>query len=66
MIRLGETLSQIWLGIQGSLFPWLTEELGPLTEKQQDLVAALELVRIEELIPSVRGFRVRPPTTGRQ
>lgn len=55
-----ETLSQTWLGIQGSLFPWLAEELGPLTQKQQDLVATLEQVRIEELIPSGRGFRGRP------
>lgn len=60
MNRLRETLSQAWLGIQGSLFPWLAEELGPLTQKQQDLVATLELVRIEELIPSGRGFRGRP------
>ncbi len=60
MNRLRETLSQMWLGIQGSLFPWLAEELGPLTQKQQDLVATLEQVRIEELIPSGRGFRGRP------
>ena len=60
MNRLRETLSQTWLGIQGSLFPWLAEELGPLTQKQQDLVATLEQVRIEELIPSGRGFRGRP------
>ena len=60
MNRLRETLSQAWLGIQGSLFPWLAEELGPLTQKQQDLVATLEQVRIEELIPSGRGFPGRP------
>ena len=42
MNGLRETLSQTWLGIQGSLFPWLAEELGPLTQKQQDLVATLE------------------------
>ena len=60
MNRLRETLSQTWLGIQGSLFPCLAEELGPLTQKQQDLVATLEQVRIEELIPSGRGFRGRP------
>ena len=60
MNRLSATLSQAWLTIQGSLFPWLAEELGPLTEKQQDLVATLELVRIEAPIPSVRGFPGRP------
>jgi hypothetical protein len=61
MSRLRDTLSQTWLNIQDSLFPWLTEELGPLTEKQQDLVATLELVRIEEFIYSSRGFPGRPP-----
>ena len=61
MNRLHETLSQAWLNIQGSLFPWLVEELGPLTAKQQELVATLELVRIEEFIYSGRGFPGRPP-----
>lgn len=60
MSRLRETLSQTWLNIQGSLFPWLSEELGPLTEKQQELVATLEMVRIEEFITSSRGFPGRP------
>jgi Transposase DDE domain/Transposase domain (DUF772) len=60
MNRLHETLSQAWLNIQGSLFPWLTEELGPLTAKQQELVTTLELVRIEEFITSGRGFPGRP------
>ena len=60
MSRLRDTLSQAWLNIQGSLFPWLSEELGPLTEKQQELVATLELVRIEEFIYSSRGCPGRP------
>jgi hypothetical protein len=45
-------LSQIWQRIQRSLFPDLREVLGPLTEKQQQLVATLELVRIEAHIPA--------------
>ena len=61
MSRLRDTLSQTWLNIQGSLFPWLTEELGPLTNKQQELVTTLEIVRIEEFIYSSRGFPGRPP-----
>lgn len=60
MNRLHETLSQTWLNIQSSLFPWLAEELGPLTAKQQELVTILELVRIEEFIYSTRGFPGRP------
>jgi transposase len=61
MSKLRDTLSQTWLTIQSSLFPWLSEELGPLTEKQQELVTTLEVVRIEEFIYSSRGFPGRPP-----
>ena len=61
MSKLRDTLSQTWLNIQSSLFPWISEELGPLTEKQQELVTTLELVRIEEFIYSSRGFPGRPP-----
>lgn len=61
MSRLRETLSQTWLNIQSSLFPWLTEELGVLTKKQQELVTTLEILRIEEFIYSSRGFPGRPP-----
>ncbi|MEQ1527768.1 MAG: transposase [Methylococcales bacterium] len=60
MNRLNETLSQTWLNIQSSLFPWLTEELGPLTENQQALVTTLEIVRIEEFLYSCRGYPGRP------
>ena len=58
---LRETLSQAWLNIQDSLFPWLAEELGDLTKKQLELVTTLEILRIEEFIYSSRGFPGRPP-----
>jgi len=61
MSKLRDTLSQTWLNIQSSLFPWLSEELGPLTRKQQELVTTLEVVRIEEFIYSSQGFPGRPP-----
>ena len=61
MSRLRATLSQTWLTIQGSSFPWLTEELGALTKKQQELVTTLEILHIEEFIYSSRGFPGRPP-----
>jgi hypothetical protein len=61
MSKLRVTSSQTWLNIQSSLFPWLSEELGALTEKQQELVTTLEVVRIEEFIYSSRGFPGRPP-----
>ena len=61
MSKLKDTLSQSWLTIQGSLFPWLTEQLGALTQKQQELVTTLEVLRVEEFIYSSRGFPGRPP-----
>ena len=56
-----KTLSQYWLRIQSSLFPWLEEELGEMTEKEQKLVTTLELVRIERFTACSRSLRGRPP-----
>jgi hypothetical protein len=61
MNHLREALSQYWLNIQGSLFAWLKEELGELTDKQRQLVTTLEFLRLEEHLPSSRGFPGRPP-----
>ncbi|MBF5058612.1 transposase [Candidatus Neptunochlamydia vexilliferae] len=55
------TLSQYWNKIQGSLFPELEEELGPLTEKQMQLISILEMVRIEQFLTSSFGCVGRPP-----
>ena len=55
MSFLASTLSQFWLTIQATLFPWLEEELGELSEKQQQLVSILELSRIESFIRTSVG-----------
>ena len=47
-----DVLSPHWLTVQATLFPYLAEVLGPLTEKQQALVSTLEIVRLEEHLPS--------------
>jgi hypothetical protein len=60
MNQLRERVSQYWLNIQGSLFPWLKEELGELTDKQQQLVMILELVRVEEFLATTYGLPGRP------
>jgi transposase len=51
------TLSQIWLSIQQSLFPWLEDELVELSEKEKQLVAILELIRIESFVTATRVGR---------
>jgi hypothetical protein len=53
-------ISQWWQTIQGSLFSFLEEELDPLTKKQQQLVSALEILRIEDNMQCYYGYRGRP------
>lgn len=60
MSFLSGTLSQFWWGVQGGLFPWLAVEVGPLSEKQKQLVAILEMLQIESYIKSYRGAEGRP------
>jgi transposase len=60
MLQLKEKLSQYWHNIQQNLFPWLAEELGPLSEKQRQLITVLEMTRVEEFIQSYRGYVGRP------
>ncbi len=55
-----QELSSIWNHFQSSLFPWLQEELGELTEKQRQLVEVLELAQIETHIPYVGRVPGRP------
>ena len=43
-------LSSMWERIQSNLFPFLEEEVGELTAKQEKLVGILEIIRIEESI----------------
>jgi transposase len=58
-------LSQFWSAIQASLFPFLEEELGPLTKKQQELISTLELIQLESYLSSIRGIVGRPEKSRR-
>ena len=53
-------LSRTWAHIQGNLFPWLTEELGPLTEKHKQVVTTLELAGVEAFVQTWPGLPGRP------
>src|SRR6516165_879101 len=57
---LREFLSSTWIHIQGNLFPWLTEELGPLSETHKRLISTLELVRIDAFLRRWPGLPGRP------
>ena len=55
-----EIISRIWNRIQEHLFPELEEVLGPLTDKQEKLIAILELVRIEDSVSNTYKGIGRP------
>jgi hypothetical protein len=55
-------LSRTWSHIQGNLFPWLTEELGPLTETHKQVVVALEVADVEAFVQVWSGLPGRPPS----
>jgi hypothetical protein len=40
-----------WNHIQGSLFPWLREEVDPLTEALGRLVTTLDMIGLEAFVP---------------
>jgi hypothetical protein len=63
---LREFLSSTWDHIQGNLFPWLTEELGPLSETHKRLISTLELVRIDAFLRRWPVFRVDRCLTARR
>jgi hypothetical protein len=54
-------LSRTWAHIQGNLFPFLTEELGPLTEAHKRVVTALEVAGVEAFVQVWPGLPGRPP-----
>jgi len=60
MSGLLKNLSVFWNRIQGSLIPFLEKELDSLTEKQQQLVSILEIIRIEDHLPLVWQKEGRP------
>src|ERR1700746_100015 len=59
---LRDFLSSTWDHIQDNLFPWLREELGPLTELHKRVIVTLELARVETLVGEWRGLPGRPPS----
>ena len=61
-----ENISQFWQSIQATLFPFLREELDPITEKQERLISILEFVRIEDLVKQTAAGLPGRPSKDRQ
>jgi len=58
-------ISQSWTHIQATLFPFLREELGPLSEKHQQLITVLEFAHVEASI-AYRGICAGAPPSDRR
>src|SRR6202166_1241057 len=50
-----------WNHIQGSLFPWLREEVDPITEALGRLVTTLDVIGLEAFVSEPPRGRRRPP-----
>lgn len=55
-----EKLAKLWNNVQYKLFPDLEERVGEISSTHKQLVAVLELVRIEEFLPCTRFNFGRP------
>ena len=49
-----QALLTLWNTIQSTLFPWLEEELDPLTEKQKHFVSVIELMNPRSFLKQFR------------
>ena len=63
MNTLTETVSQFWSNIQDTLFPYLEDHLDPITERQKQLIAVLEVVRVEQFVFDYSFYEGRPRKT---
>src|SRR3974390_1305797 len=50
-----------WNHIQSSLFPWLREEVEPMTELLGRLITILDVIGLQAFVPEPPRGRGRPP-----
>ena len=56
-----ESMFARWSHIRSFLFPWMREEIDPLTEALGRLVAILDVIGLEAFVPEPPGGAGRPP-----
>jgi hypothetical protein len=61
-ISLLQMLGQFSGMLQNHLFPAISEEAGPLSSKQEQLIQTLALLGLEGFVVSSRGLVGRPPS----
>jgi len=55
-----ERLSKFWTNVQLTLFPYMETRCGELPVEYKNLISILELIRVEEFIPSTKFNLGRP------
>lgn len=60
-MSLRHDLSDLADRLQGDLFPFLQETVGPLTDRMQRFVMVLEMVRVASFLPAAARAPGRPP-----
>jgi hypothetical protein len=60
-----EAMKARWNHIQGYLFPWLREEVDPITEALGRLVTTLDVIGLEAFVPEPPRGAGRPPNDRR-
>ena len=60
-----ESMWARWSHIQSFLFPWMREEIDPLTEALARLVAILDVIGLEAFVPGPPGGAGRPKCPSR-
>lgn len=59
-------ITQYWNIIQGVLFPFMKEEVGPCLDSHYKVIATLEVIRIEEFVKGQYQFAVGRPMEDRK
>ena len=54
------TPTDAWARIQGQLFPWLQEDVGPLTDGHKRFVTVLDMAGIGRFVQTWAGLPGRP------
>src|SRR5271165_3114048 len=60
-----DAMKACWNHIQGTLFPWLREEVDPMTEALGRLVTTLDVIGLEAFVPGPPRGPGRPPVDRR-
>jgi hypothetical protein len=59
-MHLREKLTNSWDHVQGFLFPFLRQEVGPLSPKHERLIVVLDIVGVESFMKTWHGLPGRP------